>query len=132
VSKDDAAPPRGYRALLTLCVFGLFVLVERRFSITRGWVRKSRQRAFAADSNPLDVWPAGAAVRHTVSAAALLKVGLLHPVPQATVGDPEVRGDLRDGLLAHPSELNGTLTELRGMWGGRCGLLPRRLRVPSR
>ncbi len=48
---------------------------------------------------------------------ALVDVGLAHPVPQAALADPEVLGDLSNGLLPQPSELDRATPELRRVWG---------------
>ena len=50
--------------------------------------------------------------------AAVIDVGLRHPVPQAAVGDAELLGDLRHRLFAQPSQLDGPLTELGRMRSG--------------
>lgn len=55
--------------------------------------------------------------------AALLDVGLTHPVRQAALADAEVLGDIRDRLLPQPGKLNRAAPELRRVWGCTDGLL---------
>jgi hypothetical protein len=67
-----------------------------------------------------------------MAADTLIAVALSDPVAQTRLRDPEIAGDLRHWLLPQPGQLNSAPTELRRMRTRHCGLLPRRLRVPSR
>lgn len=53
--------------------------------------------------------------RKAIRAAALVAVGLGHPVPQAAVRDAEILGDPGNRHLSKPGQLNSTLTELGRM-----------------
>ncbi len=56
---------------------------------------------------------------------ALLDVGPGHPVSQAALADAEVGGELSDGLVALPGELDGTPAELRRVRTGHADSFPR-------
>jgi hypothetical protein len=57
--------------------------------------------------------------------AALVKVGLFHPVPQTTVRDPEIERDLRNRFISEPGQLDSALTELRRVWTWHLDFLPK-------
>ena len=63
--------------------------------------------------------------------AALVHVGLGHPVPKTRLGDPEILRYHGDRLLPQPSQLDSSSTELRGTRSRHWGLLPEMVLPPS-
>jgi len=55
----------------------------------------------------------------------------VHLVPKTAVGDPKVLGDLRDRFLAHPGQLDSTLTELGWVWSRHLDFLSETTTVAS-
>src|SRR5690606_7940824 len=64
--------------------------------------------------------------RQPIVAPALVDVGLLEPVVQGRVGDPELFGDVCNRALTQPRKLYRTPPELGWVPGSHLGLLPGR------
>jgi hypothetical protein len=63
--------------------------------------------------------------------ATLIDVGLVHPVAQARLRDPDVGGDLRDRLGMLPSQLDRPAPELRWMGRWHSDSFPRKASASS-
>ncbi len=92
------------------------------------FVERYELRPIDPQTNGRQLW---APLSHPHRAAAVVDVGLTHPVAQARVGDAEILGDLRDRLLTQPRELDRALTELRRVRSGHPDILPETTSVAS-
>jgi hypothetical protein len=56
--------------------------------------------------------------------AATVDLGFVAPVPEPRFGDPEILGDLGDGLLTLPNQLDRASTKFRRVRSGHQSILP--------